>query len=248
MLTEQRHELILKMLEEKGSVSVGEIRDRLNISESTVRRDITILDQAGRLVKVFGGAISAAPRISAREDSIMQKSGLNQEAKRRIGRYAASLIEPGDFIYLDAGTTTGWMLEGIAGAGVTVVTNAVSHAKALAALGVRVLLVGGELKSTTEAMVGAQANRFLQDFHFTKGFFGANGVTVRCGCTTPDPGEAAVKRTALEQCRQAYVLCDASKFDQISPVTFAGFEAVTLITDRVEKGFEDCRNILKAPD
>lgn len=244
MLTEQRHEIILKLLEEKGSITATEVKDLLETSESTVRRDITALDREGKLVKVFGGAVAVPHRVTAHEYTVAQKSDLNREEKRMIARHAAALIEPEDFIFLDAGTTTAHMLDFVEAHSVTFVTNAVAHAQKLSALGMKVLLVGGELKASTEAVVGNQAMRTLRDYHFTKGFFGTNGVTKKCGCTTPDANEAMVKRTAMEQCRECYVLCDSSKFDQISSVTFAGFGSTVFLTERRPKGYENCENII----
>ena len=110
--------------------------------------------------------------------------------------------------------------------------------------GFKVILVGGELKSSTEAVVGNQAIRTIQEYHFTKGFFGTNGVTRRSGCTTPDVNEAVIKKTAMEQCRQCYVLCDASKFNSISSVTFADFEKPIFITDRKVPGYEKSKHII----
>ncbi|MFQ7767107.1 MAG: hypothetical protein ACLRIL_01760 [Fusicatenibacter saccharivorans] len=77
-----------------------------------------------------------------------------------------------------------------------------------------------------------------------KGFFGTNGVTRRSGCTTPDVNEAVIKKTAMEQCRQCYVLCDASKFNSISSVTFADFEKPIFITDRKVIGYEKSKHII----
>ena len=177
MLTKQRHELILKLLEENGSVTVTEVKDMLDTSESTVRRDITALDREGKLVKVFGGAVTAGnDAVTAHEYTVAQKLDLNREEKQRIAKYAASLIEPEDFIYLDAGTTTGYMLDYIGEKRATFVTNAFAHAQRLVSKGMKVLLIGGELKASTEAIVGNQAMRMLQGYHFTKGFFGTNGV------------------------------------------------------------------------
>ncbi|MFQ7500604.1 MAG: DeoR/GlpR family DNA-binding transcription regulator, partial [Blautia coccoides] len=183
MLTEKRYEEILKLLDEKKSITVTEIKEMLNTSESTIRRDLTALDRAGKLVKVFGGAVSADAAFTAAEPSVAQKVGVNKEEKQAIARYAASLIVPDDFIYLDAGTTTGYMIEYVTERTATFVTNAVSHAQRLAALDFRVLLIGGELKGTTEAVVGNQAILSLQSFHFTKGFFGTNGVSRKSGYT-----------------------------------------------------------------
>ena len=244
MLTKQRQEIILKLLEERGSITVTEVRDVLDTSESTVRRDITALDREGKLVKVFGGAVALGNRVTAHEYTVAQKSDLNREEKLKIARYAATLIEPEDFVYLDAGTTTALMLDYITERDVTFVTNAVAHAQLLAARGRKVILVGGQLKASTEAVVGSLAMRTIQEYHFTKGFFGTNGVTKKTGCTTPDANEAMVKRTAMEQCKEAYVLCDSSKFDNISSIKFAAFSAATFITERRIAGYENCGNIV----
>lgn len=245
MLTKQRHELILKLLEENGSVTVTEVKDILNTSESTVRRDITTLDREGKLVKVFGGAVAAEKdAVTAHEYTVAQKLDLNREEKQKIAKYAAAFIEPEDFVYLDAGTTTGYMLDYIDEKRATFVTNAFDHAKRLVSRGMKVLLIGGELKASTEAIIGNQAMRMLQGYHFTKGFFGTNGVAKKSGCTTPDANEAMVKRTAMEQCKNCYVLCDNSKFDLISPVTFAPFYGTIFITDKRSAGYEECENVL----
>ena len=245
MLTEQRYEVILKLLEEKNSITVSEVKDLLNTSESTVRRDITALHNAGKLVKVFGGAVACDRTVITHEPTVEQKAEVNVEAKQLVAAKAAALIQPEDFIYLDAGTTTASMLSYLTEKSATFVTNAVAHAKTLAAAGFRVYLVGGELKGSTEAVVGNQALMNLQSYHFTKGFFGTNGLTRKSGCTTPDANEAAVKAAAMEQCRECYVLCDSSKFDNISSVTFADFYRSTIITDRIPSGYEDCANIIE---
>lgn len=244
MLTEQRHELILKLLEEKKSITVAEVKDLLHASESTIRRDITALHNAGKLVRVFGGAVAAEHVYTPYEPTVAQKVEVNKEEKIRIARHAASLIGPEDFIYLDAGTTTGYMIEYIDECGTTFVTNAVAHAKRLVTKGMRVLLIGGELKSSTEAIVGNQAMEMLRNYHFTKGFFGTNGISRKTGFTTPDVNEAMIKRTALGQCRESYILGDYSKFDHVSSVTFGQFYGSRVITDRFAEGYGDCENII----
>lgn len=244
MLSEERHAMILKILEEKRSVTVTELTELLGISESTARRDIIVLDKAGRLVKVFGGAISADNTYLSAEPTVAQKAESNKEEKKRIARYAASLIQPQDFVYLDAGTTTGYMLDFIEETSATFVTNAVAHAQRLAANGMHVLLIGGALKSSTEAVVGATATLMLKDYHFTRGFFGTNGVGRAAGFTTPDSREALVKRKALEQCQKAYILCDHSKFNTVSSVTFAPASAGTILTDECPEEFKDMADII----
>mgnify|MGYP000768561737 CR=1 FL=1 len=247
MLTEKRHEIILQLLRKKGSITVNEIKDELGISESTIRRDLNTLDEEGKLVKVFGGAVSVNYEFSGEEPTVSQKKDVNLDAKKAIAKYAAGLIEPDDFVYIDAGTTTGDMLKFLQVTRAVFVTNAVAHAQSLAERGFKVFLVGGELKGSTEAVIGNQAMNTLREYHFTKGFFGTNGITKKSGCTTPDANEAAVKSAAMQQCRECYVLCDSSKFDNISSVTFADFYRSTVITDKIPAGYEDCSNLVEVP-
>ena len=230
MLTEQRFDIILKLLEERKSITVTELRELLDASESTVRRDITALDKAGKLTKVFGGAVALNHKVTAYEPTVAQKSELNKEEKKKIAKYAAGLITPDDFVYLDAGTTTDCMIDFMDVKPSCVVTNAVAHAKRLSELGCEVYIIGGEFKASTEAVVGAEAVESLDKYNFTKGFFGTNGINVEKGYTTPDVKEAMVKKKAMANCRQCYILGDKSKFAQISSVTFAPFASADVIT------------------
>ena len=111
MLSESRKLQILNLVNERSSVTLGELKEILNASESTIRRDITELDREGKLIKVFGGAIAVSETRSYEEKTVQQKSAINMDAKRKIGEYAASLIKPGDYVYVDSGTTTGMICE-----------------------------------------------------------------------------------------------------------------------------------------
>ena len=169
-----------------------------------------------------------------------------QEEKQKIGKYAASLIEPHDFVYVDAGTTTACMIPYITEKTATFVTNAVSHALELAEREFHVIILGGELKAATEAIVGNEACLSLQKFNFTKGFWGTNGVSVHQGFTTPDVSEAMVKRKSMERCKECFVLCDFSKFNLISPVTFGEFKSATIITcNLADSVFKTYKNVVE---
>ena len=222
MLTEQRHRLLLELVNEKKSITVTEAKEVLNASESTIRRDIIALHNAGKLTKVFGGAVALEEDVITEEPSVEQRVEQNKEEKYMIAEYAASLIKPGDFVYIDAGTTTGYMLNFLN----------------------KVILIEGELKGSTEALVGGYAAASLKKFHFSKGFFGTNGLTKKAGFTTPDTSEALVKNKAMEQCKECYVLADQSKFDKISPVTFQQFGRATIITESKPEGYMECENII----
>ena len=244
MLTEQRYEVILKLLEEKNSITVAEVKDLLNTSESTVRRDITALHNAGKLVKVFGGAVACDRTVITHEPTVEQKAEVNVEAKQLVAAKAAALIQPEDFIYLDAGPPTASMLSYLTEKSATFVTNAVAHAKTLAAAAFRVYLIGGELKGSTEAVVGNQALMTLQNYHFTKGFFGTNGISKQSGLTTPDLNEAMVKKTAMGQCREVFVLADHSKFCNFCSVTFGSFQNGTILTDTCPEEYKNSGNVV----
>lgn len=247
MLTEKRQDEILKVLNEKESVTVQELKEMFQASESTIRRDLTALHKKGKLVKVFGGAVAgASSRVITTEDVVALREERNREEKVRIAQYAASLIGEKDFVYLDAGTTTGYMIDYITQQGAVYVTNAVSHAQRLAKAGFQVILIGGELKATTEAVIGSEAVFQLQRFHFSIGFFGTNGISRAAGFTTLDLKEAAVKRCAMERTLRSYVVSDHDKFGQIAPVTFGNFISSTILTDKIpQEGYAGCTNILE---
>ena len=129
----------------------------------------------------------------------------------------------------------------------TFVTNAVAHAKKLAVSGFHVILIGGELKGTTEAVVGNEAILSIQNYNFTKGFFGTNGINRKCGFSTPDSNEAMIKKIAMEHCNHRYILADQEKFGKVTSVAFARFEDAIIITNSVPKDtFGDCDNIMVA--
>ena len=245
MLTEERFTRILSILESMGSVTVQQLMTELDASESTIRRDLNTLDANGQLIKVHGGAILKNTSYSTEDDEVMQRRERNKGAKEKIAKYAAGLIEPGDFVYIDAGTTTDLMIDFITVRQAVFVTNAISHAKRLAERGFTVYLLGGEFKAVTEAIVGEEAVAALEKYNFTKGFWGANGVSLQKGFSTPELKEAMVKKKSMENCKECFVLADESKFNQISSVTFAPFEGATVITTGLSlSAYKKCKNVI----
>lgn len=234
MLAEERTTRILSILELEGSVTVARLMDILNASESTVRRDLNQMDKAGLLTKVHGGAILDRPRHQSTEENVNSRKLVNIEDKMAIAKYAASLVEPDDFVYIDAGTTTECMIDCLEQNQASYVTNAVGHAKKLSEKGFRVCLAGGELKSITDAIVGGACIEFLDRYHFTKGFFGVNGLTPKAGLTTPEPREGTVKKYVMKRCKDVYVLTDVSKFSTICSIKFGDFTDGQIITTKLK--------------
>lgn len=243
MLAEQRHAHILAEVASRGTVTVTELAQALGISESTVRRDLEKLDQAHKLTKVHGGAVTREDAHVIRDLTLPERAGLHDEEKARIVRYAASLVEPDDFVYIDAGSTTQALIEVLTEQQATYVTDSVTHAQRLVARGFSTVVLGGELKAATQAVVGPDALDTLSRYHFTLGFWGTNGITREQGCTTPDRGEAQIKRVAIEHTARPYIVTDASKFGRVAPVKFAELGSVTVLTTTIPPGYEDTENI-----
>lgn len=239
MLTEERQAEIMRIVNMHGAVSVQELVNYLDISESTVRRDLAALDEEGLLRRVHGGATSLKEgAYDAAMEDLQDKYSLHIGEKRRIAQFAASLVRPGDFVYLDGGSTVEQMADFLVGSEASFVTNGLPTAQKLARSGVKVYVLPGLVKGKTESVIGSEMRDMLSRYHFTKGFFGTNGLTPQEGCTTPDVEEAACKGAAVRQCRQAYVLADVSKFGQSANITFADLSQVTIVTAKGEKDMD----------
>jgi len=234
VLAEERFALILDTLEKRRTVTVQELCEALNASESTIRSDLTELARQGRLNKVHGGATLPESQFLADEPTMAAKEELAVPQKRSIGAAAAALVLPQDFVYLDAGTTTLAMARAITGPALEAryVTNGIAHARILVQKGCRVYVPGGVLRPQTEAIVGVNALVALQQYTFTKAFMGANGVSLNTGFTTPDPEEAAVKAAAVRRAREAWFLLDDSKFGRVYPAVIADLHGGALLTNR----------------
>lgn len=234
MLQNERHEKILAKLKQNGAVKVAVLAKDMNISESTIRRDINELDSHGKLKKVFGGAVSINRDMSSVETDVAQRTLINIREKDIIAEYAASMINDNDFVYIDAGTTTEKMIDYLDKKSVTYVTNGITHAKKLIQRGFDAYVIGGLLRPSTEAVIGAAAIEAIRKYNFTKCFMGTNGVDIEAGFTTPDIGEAAVKTAVIKQSYVSFVLADHTKFGSVSPVTFAVIDEACVITDHLE--------------
>lgn len=234
MLTQERYQYILRVLESRRAVSVTELTKELKTSESTIRRDLNALAKMGKLNKVHGGAtyLEQQNRVT-HEDQVDIRRRIYSSKKDSIGKYAATLIEPEDFVYIDAGTTTASMIPYLQERDAIYVTNAMEIAINLTRKGFTVYTIAGRIRRITEAIVGCEAEQSIEKYHFTKGFFGANGISLEAGYSTPNIEEARIKGVAMQHCYQAFVLADSSKFSINSSVTFGNLEDAMIITDKL---------------
>nr|WGE01271.1 DeoR/GlpR family DNA-binding transcription regulator [Bacillus velezensis] len=234
MLTPERYQLIMDQIEKRDVVKIQELISMTNASESTIRRDLSTLEERGFLKRVHGGASKLSN--SRQEPDMLEKSSKNLQDKLKIAEEAASLLEEGDCIYLDAGTTTLHMIDFIDHTkDIVVVTNGVMHIDALIRKGIPFYLLGGYVKHRTGAMIGGASLTAVSQYRFDKSFLGVNGVHIEAGFTTPDPDEALLKTKAVRQAKNAYVLADPSKFGEISFAAFAALGDATIITTEAEE-------------
>ncbi len=211
LFSEQRKQKILELLAREQSVRVSELCLLLRASPASIRRDLQELDEAGLLSRTHGGAVDS--RMAAFEPSLAEKEDRRRAEKRAIARVAAGLIQEGDTILLDAGSTTLEIARLLRQArGVTVLTNALNIALELMAAEIEVTLTGGTLRRKTQSLVGPITENVLAGLHVDKLFLATNGLDLKKGLTTPNVTEAQSKRAMIESAREVIVVADHSKF------------------------------------
>jgi DeoR family transcriptional regulator, fructose operon transcriptional repressor len=241
MLTPERHRKIIEQLGEKQVVTIQELVEATSSSESTIRRDLSQLQKEKKLKRVHGGASLLHQK--SEELSVLEKSAKNLSEKEKIAQLAANLVNDGDCIYIDAGTTTQLMIPHLKDKNIIVVTNGISHLETLTEHQITTYLIGGLVKPKTKALVGSGALNSLNSYRFDKCFMGINGIHLDAGFTTPDPEEAAVKRLAISLSQEAFILADHTKFNEASFSKVADLNEAVIITNEIDEDaaydFED---------
>lgn len=233
MLTEERQHYILEKLEREHIVKLNDLTRQLNCSISTVRRDLSQLEEKGLLIRVHGGAkrnYSIQTEIEMNE-----KRSKNVQSKQLIGQLAASIINEQEIIYLDAGTTTYEIIPYLKEfKDLKVITNGLAHAQLLTDLHIETIQIGGQVKEKTQAIIGSVAQKQLEQYRFNKAFIGINGIDYEYGYTTPDLEEAAMKKLAGKQANQCFVVADHTKFHHVSFAKVGELDDYSLLTDSVD--------------
>jgi DeoR family transcriptional regulator of aga operon len=218
---ENRLTSILEILQQSGSVSVDQLRTKLDVSVVTVRRDLTVLEERGLLRRTHGGAESIEPLFYEpfRNDRSFQAqvSRLADE-KRRIGRAAAALIQAGETIALTPGTTTTEVIRGLPlNRNITVVTNTVNVAMELSKRkDISVFVTGGYLRGEWFSLVGPTAIHALDHVVVNSLFIGADGIDPAWGVTCFSPDEAALNGTMVKHAQRKIAVVDHSKFGAVA--------------------------------
>jgi DeoR family fructose operon transcriptional repressor len=215
MFAEERKQQILAALQRSPAVRVVDLGRALRASAASIRRDLADLERSGLLKRTHGGAVSN--RVAVAEPSLAEKKDRHQAEKALIATFAAGLVEHGDTIFLDAGSTTRAIaLELQHRSGITVVTNALNIAWDLAAADIEVILTGGQMRPGVLSQVGPIAEHAIAGLHVDMLFLAANGVDLEKGVTTPNLVEAQTKRAMVDSARQVILVVDHSKFGHVA--------------------------------
>ncbi|KPV43057.1 DeoR/GlpR family DNA-binding transcription regulator [Alicyclobacillus ferrooxydans] len=231
MFSDERKAMIVAYLSEHRRLTVAEVAAHLDVSETTIRRDLHELEHQGLLRRTHGGAVGL--EVAGFEPSVQEKSHRFAPEKSRIATRAQQFIRPGDTVLLDSGTTTLEIAKALPDIPITVVTNSLAISAEMAQREkVSVVMLGGELRKTTGAFVGPFAERMLGQVNVDKLFLGMNGIDIDRGLTTVNAIEASTKKAMIASAREVFLVTDFSKFDQVYLVTVGDLGVIdTLICD-----------------
>lgn len=224
----ERQSKIIELLQIKGEVKIFDLKGYFKVTDMTVRRDLEKLERNGVLKRTFGGAILTSKDVTLRERTIVRAI-----EKERIGRCAARLIQPGDTIFIDGGSTTLQVARHLPNnAEITVVTNAINVAAELSEKKIPTIVVGGILFEVTNSMVGPITMETISRMAFDKVVLGATGLSALHGFSNSNMHEAEIKRTAIRKAKESLVVMDHSKFGERVLVSFAGLRDINkIVTD-----------------
>lgn len=210
----QRHRRILEELEKKPDITVRELAKLLFVSEPTIRRDFTELDEKGFITKVYGGAI-LNQGAADREIPFFFRQQEKSSVKSRMGAKAASLVKDGMVVMLDGSTSAFHLVPYLAQRkDLIVVTSGAKTAVALAEANIRTFCTGGQMLIHSFSYVGEQAESFVKNINADILFFSCHGLTEDGYMTDPSIEEANLRKVMFRYCKKKILLCDSSKFDR----------------------------------
>ena len=234
MYAEERHQAVAGLVARQGRVTVADLAASFGVTTETVRRDLAVLERAGLLRRVHGGAVSTSV-VAAVEPGLSDRDSTSAAQKDLIAKAALAFLPAvGGSLLLDAGTTTGRLALLLpSDRQLVVVTHAVPLAARLAGVaGITLHVVGGLVRGTTQAAVGPEAVRAYGELRADVAFVGTNALSPSRGLSTPNSEEAAVKRALVGAARRVVVLADSAKVGRDDLVRFAETGSIdVLVTD-----------------
>ena len=229
-----RRQQILGLVNERGDTLVSELKELFGVSEVTLRADLAALASRGLVVRTHGGATSPDRGLKALELTFATRDHSHVELKTRIGAAAASLIQNGQSVVLDASTTGLQIARALRRQpplqDVTVITNGVHTALELLDLpGVNTILTGGQLRATAVSLTGVLAADLLGKVHASVGFFGAKGLTIGQGLTDVNLQEVEMKAAMAAVCERVVAIVDHTKLGQVGLATFVPLHRLAIV-------------------
>lgn len=230
--TVTRREKIIELVCDNGSVSVNKLSQLFSVSTVTIRNDLSHLENKGCVFRYYGGAV--LNKQFAFDKSLQFKSGINSSNKNIIAQCAAELVQDGDRIILDSGSTTALMVPYLKNKrDLIVMTNALNIAYDLATnTDIDVLIAGGNVRKNTYSITGPTTEQLLSMYHFNKLFLGIDGIDLDAGITTANFSEATVNKAMCHASQQIIAITDSTKFGRKSFCLIESIENIdSLITD-----------------
>ncbi len=224
MLTIQRRALISTRLNRDGQIIAKPLADELGVSEDTIRRDLREMAAEGLLQRVHGGALPLTPPLP----DLAARREISDGTKQSLGRRAADLVENGQIIFLDGGTTNAHLARALPREmRITVITHSPTIASELERHDAEVILIGGRLYKHSMVATGAAAIASIAQMRVDIFFLGITAIHPVHGLSTGDYEEAAVKHAIAQQAASTYVLATPEKFGLASPFRIMGVDNLT---------------------
>ncbi|GIP34544.1 DeoR/GlpR family DNA-binding transcription regulator [Paenibacillus sp. J2TS4] len=239
MLAAERKLKIIEYVRHHGVASVAKLAHEFDVHETTIRRDLAEIEQEGLLKRTHGGVI--VEQLTNKEPSFTERSHIHLEQKMLIGKKAASLVEDGDHIIIDSGTTTLHIAKNIVQrSNVTVVTNDINVAAELRdAPGVKVIVTGGELYPSSYMLNGMFTDHVLESLHVSKAFIGTPAIHSKYGLMHPEAQLVTAKQQMIKSAQEVIVVADETKIGKLSLHTVAPNRAIhTLITGKEAPSYD----------
>lgn len=231
---EERRSAILNMLHTGGRVYVEGLSETLGVSEVSIRKDLAVLEERKLLVRTKGGAIALHQHDIYDDLSISYKQRLHAREKQLIGQYAASLIQDGESIIIDSGTTAMEVAKHLDGLKkLTVITNAMDIAIALNNYNrFNIIILGGTMRSVSHSTVGVSGESALKSIYCDKLFLGVDSISIKDGLSTPSLEEASLNQAMIGAAKEVIAIFDSSKYGRRTFAHIASLDRInTIVTD-----------------
>ncbi|WP_297088066.1 DeoR/GlpR family DNA-binding transcription regulator [uncultured Draconibacterium sp.] len=233
LMANQRREKIMDLVREDGSAKVANLAKLFKVTEVTIRQDLEKLEKDGLIVREYGGAFLKNVEDQVKNFSLVHQD--NMDKKALIAERCLELIETGDTIILDSGTTTTEIAKRLKGMkDITVITNALNIALILGAEpGIEVIVTGGEFKPPTLSLTGQKAADFFHGLNVQKLFLATAGISLKAGLTYPSISDIVVKKAMIDAAEITYLVADSSKIGKSALASLGALSLIDyIITDK----------------